>query len=62
VAVVDNHFSAAFAARDLRDEGSDMGSHLRPYLPYDRDSVAHIANKLLPRIARENVGTQGKKP
>jgi len=30
--------------------------------PYDRDSVAHIAKKLLSRIAREKVGTQGKKP
>lgn len=30
--------------------------------PYDRDSVAHIAKKLLSGIARENVGTQGKKP
>jgi EAL domain-containing protein (putative c-di-GMP-specific phosphodiesterase class I) len=50
VIVISPHFSGAFVARDLGDDGRDIERRFDYFLTYDRELVADSATRLLPRI------------
>ena len=50
VAVVSPHFSAAFVARDLGDEGEDGDRRFEFFVTYERELVVRAARALMTRI------------
>ncbi len=51
VAVIDPHFAMAFVARDLGDDGPDMGRRFDFAITYDRELAVEAARAMMGRLA-----------